>query len=168
MLGPIFERLRLRPRELDLDDPKIALEKLEVFSAESGLKTPGHMARLFLQLVLRQALGDGALSVNIFYDEQDHCLRGLQYVRDKQTGKVTWHEFAPAPGDFAGQVLAELRRRVGVRRIGEQGTLAYRHEGSHKVATGVIAHENEVRIHFTAERPAMRTKLRPQKDGSDC
>lgn len=158
----MLERLRWRYHRLDLDDPNVSLEELEVFAADSGLKTPRHMSTLFLQLVLRRALADRAMSMNVFHDTEDDCLRTLQYVRDETTGELTWIEFHPAPGELAQPVLRELRKRIGVRRVPGQGSLRYRYRGCWKLATAAVPSKQEFQIHFTAARPPMRTKVVPE------
>ena len=150
-----------RKRVLDLDDRRISLEKLDVYAPDFGRKTPRTMAVLFLQLVLRQALTDRAVAVNLFHDAEDDCLRGLEYFPEKDTGAETsyqYREFHPAPACFSEQVLGELRRRIGVDCAPGEGTLHYRYEGKVMPALAVVSDSSEVRVYFTGHRPTMRKK----------
>ena len=146
-------------RKLDLDDSVMSMEKLEVFAPESGRKTPQSMAVLFLQLVLRQALTDRAVAVNLFHDAEDDCLRGLEYFAEQDEGaEIAWREFCPAPGCFAEQVLNELRWRIGMDQPSGHGILHYRYHGSGCQASAFGPSSREIRLYFTDDRPPMQTK----------
>lgn len=157
MIRTLFNRRR---RLLDLDDRSQCSAEIEIDAAKSGNRTSRRMAVRFLHGILRQALVDGALAINLFYDAEDDCLRALQCRRDPASGAVSWFEFLPAPGYFAADVLRELRRRLGMR-VGEQeGVLQYTFEGQSRTAVGSNFHDHEVRVYFTSDRPVMRTKWR--------
>ena len=147
-------------RRIDLDHIRGGMNDLVVWAPESRRKTPRRAVVLFLQLLLRQAVEDDAVAVNVFYDEEDKCLRALEYVKhENETERWDWREFAPAPGYFAAQVLKELQWRTGFSRAKSHGGLCYEYAGRCNVADTRWASAGEARIYFTVERPPMRSKL---------
>lgn len=148
-----------RRREVNLDDATMSMGELEVCAPESGKKTPRSKAVLFLKLVLRQALDDGAIAVNLFHDLEDDCLRGLEYFVEQREGQeCAWREFYPAPGNLAEQVLDEVRWRSGSRAPSREGTLHYRYLNSRRRAAVLAPSGREVQLYFGDDRPPMRTK----------
>lgn len=144
---------------IDLDDSSISSERLELPSPEYGKEAPREMVILFIQLLLRQAITDKAVAFNLFYDAEDDCLRGVQYVAERGgSDKIAPHEFYPAPGYFAEQVLDELRCRVGIDRLPGDGILKYYHHGVGHHAYVLAPNDAEIRLYLTKERPLMRTK----------
>ena len=145
---------------IDLDDPDIAMERLEVNAPP--LATPHEMTLLFLQLILLQTIEDRAVAVNLFHDVEDGCLRIVEYRRQKGGPGFDWYELLPAPGYFAAQVLAELCRRIGNGRDVTKGTLYVRHLSRYIGLAADIPDGREVRLYFGDDRPPMRTKGKGQ------
>ena len=158
MLKEIRQRWEAWMRRLDLDDTKMSANDLEVFAPESGRRTPRRMAVLFVQCVLGQVLADDCVAVNIFYDEEDDCVRSLEYFGWRKLQEPADRELLPAPGCFAEQVLQELRWRVGVDCPGGSGTLHFKYEGIRRTAFCEVPDLSEVCVYFTDDRPTMRNK----------
>jgi hypothetical protein len=144
-------------RYIDLDDPDIAMEKLEVNTPPTP--TPHEMTILFLQLVLLQVIEDKAVALNLFHDAEDDCLRAVEYCRRENSPGFDSLELAPAPRCFANQVLSELRRRIGGSPTSlTDGTLRLRHHAREITLAAVVPDSSEVRVYFTDDRPPIRTK----------
>jgi hypothetical protein len=140
---------------IDLDDPSLNLAALEIWAPDSGKTTSHKMAELFLKLVLKQALADSAIALNMFYDNEDNCLRIVEYFLP---GNVSFREMAPAPGYFAEQALRELRKFINVKSTPSNGCLTMQYNGVVMNAYAEAPNNSEVRVFWTAERPNMLTR----------
>jgi len=143
-------------RILDLDDPNIVQDKLEVLINDSDQERQ-QKATQFLQLLLMQALSDKAIAINIFYDQDDDCLRALEYFAENSI-QENIREFYPAPGYFAKNVLDKLNWLIGVEHIPSKGNLFYKYKSMERSYQTFTPDEVEIRIYFTDDRPTMKTK----------
>ncbi len=160
MFARLFSRLAAGRKSIDLDDPGIVQGKLEVCDPKHGPGTPRSMILLFLQLVLRQVLKDGAIAVNLFYDDEDRCLRVIEYFSDAgPDGEPRSRELAPAPGYIAQQVFAMLRSRLEFRGESNVGVLRYKYDGLALTSVGHVASDADVRVFLSEDRPRMRIKV---------
>ena len=141
---------------IDLDDPEIAMDKLEIDAPPFPVSP--EMTTLFLQLVLLQAIKDHAVAMNVFHDAEDDCLRTVGYRRRAGSSGFDYYELLPAPACLAAEVLAELRRRIGCTEGTGDGTLRLRHQSRVLTLRAIVPDSSEVRLYFTDDRPPMRTK----------
>jgi len=132
------------------------MDKLEVNAPP--VPTPPEMTLLFLQLILLQVISDRAVAMNVFHDAEDDCIRLVQYRRREGSDGFDYFELYPAPGCFAAQVLADLRRRVGCPKPPGEGVLHVRHRSREIALTAILPDNAEVRLYFGDDRPEMRIK----------
>ena len=158
LVRSVSRRYTVWRRRLDLDGPLIPEEGLDVWSPESGRKTPRRTVVRVLRAILRQAFEDECIAINFFYDQEDNCLRIVGYLTPPQGPDRSLMHFAPAPGCVAADALKELQWRLGVPRAPGEGPFYYRLRGQDRTAVGVVPWPLEVRIYFNDQRPEMRTK----------
>ena len=112
-----------------------------------------------IKLVLQQALADGASAIHFCFDEDDNCLRMLEYLPNViGSSPEGWREFVPTPACFGQHLLRRLRRCAGVHADRSEGVLYYKHAGQRLTATCVSPDRRDARIYFAAERPTLLNK----------
>jgi hypothetical protein len=112
-----------------------------------------------LRLILRQNRADEASALHLFYDDEDRCLRMLEYVPVPRDGRPEgWLELVPPPDALGRALLRQVRGRAGLRPGRTSGTLHYRHAGTWRSAACESPRPEDVRIYFAEDRPRVLDK----------
>ena len=153
-LGDQFRQWRT---QINLDSIESRFAELVVHHPKSRRKTPRKSVALLVKRIIRQAVCDNAAAINLFYDNEDQCLRAVEYIKTPEGSWIS-REFAPAPGYIAGRVFDEIRRHTGVQAGRLEGAIDYCYRKQVRMARVRWESATEFRIYFSDEHPDMRNK----------